>query len=248
MTALDTRAQIDSLMAWWRDAGVDTAIAEAPFAWLTAPTVPGNIAGGTPPTQKRVETFVLPTVDELPPTHSTFLEWLRTDDPRLAAFPAARRVAPEGSVGATLMVVTDVPEAADVDTGRLLSGEVGDLLEKMLAAIGHDRQSIYLATLAPSRPPTGRLDDAAEELLAPILLHHIALVAPAKLWLLGRAASRAVLGMDEVTAQGRLHCVNQGGITIDAIATAHPRVLLREPRLKGRVWKDMQRLSEEPKA
>ena len=248
MTALDTRAQIDSLLAWWRDAGVDTAVAETPFAWLAAANMPGSDAGGAPPMAKRVETFVLPTVSELPPTHSAFLEWLRTDETRLAAFPAARRVVGEGSVGAALMVITDVPEAADVDSGRLLSGEVGDLLEKMLAAIGHDRRSVYLAALAPSRPPTGRLDDAAEALLAPILLHHIAMVAPTKLWLLGRAASRAVLGMDEVTAQGRLHCVNQGGITIDAIATAHPRVLLREPRLKGRVWKDMQRLSEGPTA
>ena len=245
MTASDTRAQIDSLMAWWREAGVDTSVAETPLAWLTVPVAPASVTGLAP---NRVETFVLPTASELPPTLLPFLEWLRADTTQLAPFPIARRVAPEGSVGAALMVVTDVPEAADVDAGRLLSGEVGALLEKMLAAIGHDRQSVYLATLAPARPPTGRLDEAAEELLAPILMHHIAVVGPTKLWLLGRAASRAVLGMDEVTAAGRLHCVNQGGITIDAIATAHPRVLLREPRLKARVWKDMQRLSEEPKA
>lgn len=248
MIALDSRAQIDSLMAWWRDAGVDTGIAETPFPWLTGAPAPISTTGSTSPEPNRVETFILPTVSELPAAHEPFLDWLRGDVTRLAAFPVARRVAAEGSVGAALMVVTDVPEATDVESGRLLSGEVGALLERMLGAIGHDRASVYLATLAPARPPTGRLDAAAEQVLAPVLLHHIALVGPAKLWLLGRAASRAVLGMDETAAAGRLHCVNQGGITIDAIATAHPRILLREPRLKARVWEDMQRLSKGPKA
>ena len=86
------------------------------------------------------------------------------------------------------------------------------------------------------------MDKAALDLLAPLLVHHIRLAAPKKLWLMGEAASRAVLGMNVAEATGRLHIVNYDGVIVKAIATLHPRVLLREPKSKGRVWEDMQRL------
>jgi len=75
--------------------------------------------------------------------------------------------------------------------------------------------------------------------------HHVGLIRPAKLWLLGRAASRAILGMDEGPARGRLHKFNHNGTTMDVIASVHPRVLLQTPKRKAEVWADMQRLIEE---
>ncbi|MEP6786370.1 MAG: uracil-DNA glycosylase [Sphingomonadales bacterium] len=248
MQDCDTRADIDSLMDWWKLAGVDVAIAETPTQWLTSKSdTPKPIEA-----RARIDETPPPPVAvapaDLPATLESFLEWLATDKGALASYPVSRRIGPSYLPGADMMVVADVPEAGDVEAGRLLSGDVGLLIDRMLGAMGRDRASVHLATIAPARPANGRLDDAEQELLAPILRHHVALVAPKKLWLLGRAASRALLGMDETEAAGRLHSVNQNGVMIDAIATVHPRILLREPKLKARVWEDMKRLIEEPTA
>ena len=250
MELSDTRAEIDSLMVWWRDAGVDTIIDEQPRNWLVGSNEAAAAALTCMPSAMIVSAAAThaatPIAYALPTTLAEFTSWLATDVSTLVDYPVHRRLAPEGPTAASLMIIADVPEAGDADVGTLLSGDVGGLLDKMLAAMGRDRASVYLATIAPARPANGRLDDAAEAILAPILRRHITLVAPQKLWLLGRAASRAVLGMDEVSASGTLHCVNQDGFTMSVIATVHPRILLREPKLKGRVWEDMKRLNEGP--
>ena len=173
-----------------------------------------------------------------------FVEWLLTDTSTLRNYPARRRLPPHGDPASGLMIVTDFPEAGDDAAAQLLTGEVGALFDRMLAALGRDRGSIYLATVAPARPATGMLDAASVKVLSPALMRHIELVQPRKLWLMGTAASTAVLGMPESIAAGRSHSVNQNGATIDAIATVHPRVLLRQPKAKAAVWSDMMRLME----
>ena len=239
----DTRAHVEAVLDWWRAAGVDTVVDDEPRRWLS--DGPPSLVAATP----AESATAAPTA--LPDTLAGFVDWFMRDTTLLASFPIHRRRAPEGSVASGLMIVTDVPEAGDVEAGRLLTGDAGQLLDRMLAAIGRDRASIYLATLAPARPPTGRLDDSATDELAPALLRHIALAAPAKLWLLGRAASRAVLGMDEAQATGRLHSVNYEGVKVDMIATVHPRILIREAAsdrrerpLRKRAWETMQMLME----
>lgn len=245
MGELATRADIDSLMDWWKLAGVDVAIDETPTDWLTQNSPFKAVGTKIAPSEVPAAPVVVAATD-LPATRDEFLAWLATDTSVLSAYPSARRIMPSHVPGADMMVVADVPELGDVDEKRLLSGEVGMLIDRMLAAMGRDRGSVHLATIAPSRPANGRLDDAAQEALAPVLRRHVELVAPKKLWLLGRAASRALLGMDETEGAGRLHSVNQNGVIMHAIATVHPRILLREPKLKARVWEDMKRLIEGP--
>ncbi len=235
----DFRAEAEALIGWWREAGVDAAIAETPRRWLEETgkreTLP--IGEDVP----RVDAAA-PTIAPLPTEHAAFVEWLASDTTLLAAFPPRRRLPPEGHSGAAVMIVTDVPERGDAEAGQLMTGDVGALFDRMLAALKIDRADVYLTTLAPSRPAGAMLDDGAVEYLAPVLRHHIALATPKKLWLMGRAVSRAVLGMDEHEAGGRLHIVNYDAVTVEAIATLHPRVLLREPKSKARVWADMQKL------
>lgn len=245
MGDIATRADIDSLMDWWKLTGVDVTINETPTDWLAQKNPPRSVeTRSAAPAVPIAPAIVVPA--ELPQTRDAFLAWLATDTQVLAAYPPARRILPSHVPGADMMVVADVPELGDVDEKRLLSGDVGMLVDRMLSAMGRDRGSVHLATIAPARPANGRLDDAAQEVLAPILRRHVELLAPKKLWLLGRAASRALLGMDETEAAGRLHSVNQNGVIMDAIATVHPRILLREPKLKARVWEDMKRLIEGP--
>lgn len=141
------------------------------------------------------------------------------------------------------MVVTDMPESGDLDAGRLMSGEVGDLFDRMIGALDLDRTNIYCAPLCPGRPPTGRIDHEWLPELGRIALHHIKLAAPKRVWLLGQATSRAILGTDEAMATGKIQLINQDDSIMEAVATIHPRLLLTNPSRKAGVWKDMQLLA-----
>lgn len=238
--------EASNLIDWWREAGVDELVDEHPRDWLAK-----AVASPKPTTAPVVKAM---TAAPLPNELSAFVEWLMHDEAVPLGEPAARRVAPIGAAGAPLMIVADVPEAGDVESGQLLSGEVGALVDRMLAAIGRRRADAYVATVAPVRPANGRLDDAAITLATATTQRHVQLVAPDRLWLMGRAASRAVLGLDDVAASGQLHTVNLNGVSMKAIATVHPRILLTEEQAGGerkhrkRVWADMQRLIAEDAA
>jgi uracil-DNA glycosylase len=246
----DLHAEAESLIGWWRDAGVDILIDEEPRNWLAeARPVARNIApgGGRPAHEGRAPLpksapASAPALLVLPKTLPDFLAWLATDTSTLADYPVRQRLAPEGDTASVPMVVTDVPERGDAEAGQLLTGESGALFDKMLSAWKIDRSHIYLASVAPARPAGALMDKAALDLLTPLLVHHIRLAAPKKLWLMGEAASRAVLGVNVAEARGRLHTINYDGVTVEAIATLHPRVLVGNPKFKGQVWADMQKL------
>jgi uracil-DNA glycosylase len=240
------REDVSSLISWWRDAGVDCAVCEEPVNWLTlgeglrSPQVAMK-DGETGRPREAVR--IVPVVTEaLPATLPLFVEWLATSSTIADAGPAARRVAPSGDPASGFMIMLDMPEIGDSDAGHLLSGDIAELVDKMLDAIGRDRGSVYIASLCPGRTPSGRISPDAFDQLAEIARHHVGLVAPEKLWLMGDAASRAILGVSQMNARGSLHVVNQDGGKTVAIASAHPRILLQTPKRKAEVWADMQRL------
>ena len=78
--------------------------------------------------------------------------------------------------------------------------------------------------------------------LAVLAKQHIGYVAPKQLWLVGGAASRAILGVDDATAKGKLHKVNHLGTIMAAIVTAHPRMFDGSKSRKAAAWAEMQRL------
>src|SRR3546814_13451631 len=87
-----------------------------------------------------------------------------------------------------------MPEREDGET--LLSGAAGVLFDRMLAAIGRDRSSVYLAPLCAIRPVSGQIPADLGPPLAEIALHRLALFRPKRLLLMGNAASRALLGVN----------------------------------------------------
>ncbi len=220
-----------SLLAWWRDAGVDVAVGEEPHNWLGAPAAKSH----------RTSVSAVGPKAGFPSTHAAFVEWLKTADLPDAG-PSLRRVGPSGSPASSFMVLADMPDTNDVEAGKLMSGELEVLFDDMLGALSLARNSIYLATLSPGRPPTGRISGDAMQRYADIARHHIRLVGPKKLWLMGTAASRALLGMADAEAKGRLHSINLDGATIEVIATAHPRSFESVPGSKRAAWIEMQRL------
>jgi DNA polymerase len=251
----DLQAQADSLISWWRDAGVDVLIDEEPRNWLAeakpvagAGPVEAREAFGQDARPAGLAPATVAASPKLPDNLPDFIDWFATDTLSLSDFAVRQRLRPEGNPSNNPMIITDVPERGDAVAGHLLSGEIGALFDRMIAAWKIDRAHIYLTAIAPGRPASGQIDAASLEVLGPILKHHIRLAAPKKLWLMGEAASRAVLGTNVAEVTGRLHQIDYGGGTVEAIATLHPRVLLREPKSKARVWEDMQRLIGDVKA
>ncbi len=154
--------------------------------------------------------------------------------------PVSHRLAPIGKSSAELMVVTDMPERGDSDAGGLMSGEVGALFDRMLAAINLDRQNIYLAPLCPARPPSGQLSPDQEKQLGKIALQHIHLVNPKRVWLLGQSTARAILGPDNAQLAGQKRIINHEESKVECVASMHPRLLIQNPKLKAKVWEDMK--------
>nr|WP_296613406.1 uracil-DNA glycosylase [Sphingomonas sp.] len=146
----------------------------------------------------------------------------------------------QGDVASGLMIVVDMPDREDDTAGQLLSGKAGALFDRMLAAIGRDRQSIYLAALAVKRPPAGRVSEDVGQKLEALLRHHLSLARPKRVLALGNAASRAVTGLDVAHARESLRKVNHDGGTSEVVASFHPRFLLEKPVAKADAWKDLR--------
>lgn len=226
-----------SALQWWEDAGVDCLIGETPRNWLAEkPTAPA----GTRPAPAAPDP--IDAQSPFPGQLDLFRAWLR-DEPTLPyAAPDAPRLCPEGDPTAGLMLMIDMPAAADCAAGRLLADADGRLLDRMLAAIGRDRAAIYLAALSCLRAPDGRFSAAAAARCADIARHHIGLAAPRALLLLGDASAKALLGGAVSQVRGRWHDLETPSGPVRTLATFSPAFLLRQPVAKALAWADLQLL------
>lgn len=230
---------IGNLLGWWALAGVDTPVSDIGQAWL-ARAEPER----TPPTQT-IPRAIPSGGGEMPAHLPDFLAWLRTSPDIPEAAWAGPRIVPDAAAGREVMVITDMPDPEDMAAGALFSGESGQLFDRMLRAIGLDRSSIYLCSLACARPPGGMLESESGGRLARIMRHHVTLAAPGRLLLLGDKTSRALLTPDAGGGYGKLHTLNHEHGTIPAVATFHPRFLMRQPSAKAECWKDLQLFAKE---
>jgi DNA polymerase len=225
--------QLASLVAWWHDAGVDCIVEDAPRSWLEAPKPSAPPASAMPP-----PAAVIPA---MPDTLDEFRHWLATAEGIPEAGPAVSRLPFSGNAGADLMIIVDMPALGEAEAGRLLGADAGEMFDRMLAALGRDRDSSYIAALCPGRAPTGRLAPESHTRLGEIGRRHIALAAPKRVWLMGDAVSRAILGMDLAEARGRLHRIKDVSETIAAMVSFSPLYLLRNPQRKRETWAEMQK-------
>lgn len=233
---LDWNRLAASALEWWRDAGVDTPVDDAPRDWLAPLPAPTQSPASVVPTARSV----LP--EALPGTLDAFLAYRSGADAPEADW-AGTRIATSGPAHAALMILVDCPEKDDREC--LMDGAVGRLFDRMLAAIGQSRETVHLAAVAHARPLAGRLPRETQERLATLALHHVALVGPKRLILMGDAASRAICGMDVRESRGRLQPLNHrsgqsAAVTTDIVSTYHPRLLIERPALKAETWRDLQ--------
>lgn len=154
---------------------------------------------------------------------------------------ATRLVFADGNPAAPVMLIGEAPGRDEDLQGVPFVGESGKLLDRMLAAIGLDRQGCYITNILPWRPP-GNRTPAAEEVAAclPFLRRHIALVRPRFLVLLGNAAVQAVLERREGISRlrGRWIDCEIEDLVVPALPTYHPAFLLRQAGQKREAWRD----------
>lgn len=229
----DWQKAVASTLEWWRDAGVDMLVEDDVRDWLARTPPPA-----APATAELA--VAAPAVETLPDTLEAFVEWRLSDAAPEAGWHMPRFM-PTGPADAEWVLVTDVPEAEDSE--MLMSGPAGRLLDKMLAAIGLSRESVHLLPLAWARPLTGRIAPDDEARLIELARHHLSLLRPQKLFLLGQSASRVLAETNGDSLTNPIRAVNHFGGKTLAVASFHPRFLLERPAAKGEAWKHLLLLS-----
>jgi len=154
---------------------------------------------------------------------------------------ASQLVFADGKPGARVMFVGEAPGAEEDREGLPFVGRSGKLLDRMMAAIGLDRGSVYIANIVPWRPPGNRTPTPPEQAIClPFIRRQIELANPDVLVCLGGPAAQALLGItDGITkARGRWFEFDTGTRTIKALATFHPAYLLRSPAAKRLAYRD----------
>lgn len=147
-----------------------------------------------------------------------------------------------GAAKADLMIIGEAPGRDEDLAGKPFVGRAGQLLDKMLAAIGLSEAEVHITNIVYWRPPGNRTPTPQEALACrPFLERQIELVAPKVLVAVGGSAAKEVLGAAEgiMRLRGKWREVQIGDRTVPAIATLHPAYLLRTPAAKQLAWIDL---------
>jgi uracil-DNA glycosylase len=153
----------------------------------------------------------------------------------------------DGNPKAHVMFVGEAPGADEDREGLPFVGRSGKLLDRMMAAIGLDRSSAYIANIVPWRPPGNRTPTPQESAIClPFIRRQIELADPDILICLGKPSMQTLLGINEgiKASRGRWREFDTGSRVIKALATFHPAYLLRTPGEKKFVWRDMLALKK----
>jgi DNA polymerase len=200
----------------------------APAARLTIPSEAAIMAA-------REAAATAPTLDALRATLATF-------EGCNLRYTATNLVFADGNPAARVMFVGEAPGLEEDLQGLPFVGRSGQLLDKMLKAIGLDRSSAYIANVIPWRPPGNRTPTPQEtEICRPFIERQIALVDPDFLVLLGGASAKQLLQTSEgiLKLRGQWRVYQTGQRDIRAMATLHPAYLLRQPLQKRLAWRDL---------
>lgn len=241
-----------ALLRWYVDAGVDEAVAPTPadrFAPSPASTRQPPIAVIAPTR--------LPSADEAvglaqkaAAACSTFEELAAA----VAAFddcplkPGARNtVFADGVPGAPLLVIGEAPGRDEDAIGKPFVGRAGQLLDKMLVAIGRSRAcDVLISNVIYWRPPGNRAPTLTEiAVCRPFVERLIELTRPKAVMLAGGVPTQALIGaagIMRVRGQWRPLAL-ASGLRVDALPVFHPAFLLRQPAQKRLAWADLQTLA-----
>jgi len=146
-----------------------------------------------------------------------------------------------GAENADWMLIGEAPGSEEDRRGEPFVGRAGQLLDRMLKAIGFAREEVYIANVVKCRPPDNR-NPAPEEVLQcdNYLRRQIELIRPQIIIALGGVAMSALLNEQTPVGKmrGRVHTLP--GADIPVVVTYHPAYLLRAPTQKRAAWEDLQ--------
>jgi DNA polymerase len=162
-------------------------------------------------------------------------------------FTASRLVFADGNPQARLMFVGEAPGRDEDIEGLPFVGRSGQLLNRMIAAIGLKRSDVYIANVIPWRPPGNRTPTPQEtQICLPFIQRQIELVNPDVLVTLGNPSTQTLLPTREgiMKTRGKWFDYDTGTRTIRAMATFHPAYLLRSPSYKRMAWLDLRAIAK----
>src|SRR3954451_14379434 len=160
---------------------------------------------------------------------------------------ATQLVFADGDPSARLMFVGEAPGRDEDIEGLPFVGRSGKLLDRMLAAIGLDRKSVYIANVVPWRPPGNRAPTPQETAIClPFKPQQSELVNPDVLVCLGNPSTQTLLATKEgiTRTRGRWFKFQTGTREIRAMPTLHPAYLLRQPLSKRLAWRDFREIKK----
>lgn len=263
MAKIDVQ-QLAALLRWYEEVGVDEAIDLAPADRTVAPA-PAAMPAGRAAAEARSEgpsrPVDRPVAAPFPPVDPaagadarSLAEQCRTLaelENALAGFDgcplkvtATQMVFADGNPEADLMIMGEAPGGDEDRIGRPFVGRAGQLLDRMLAAIGRDRTSAYISNVVVWRPPGNRKPSNTEiAVMLPFAERHIALARPKVLVLAGGTAAAAILGTSQgiTRLRGRWvdHQVPGLAAPVPVMPIFHPAYLLRQPAHKRFAWRDL---------
>lgn len=254
---LATAEDLRALLEWQVAMGVDVALDEAPqdrFA-ESAARRPSSTAAASEPAAVRLAAPAALLASPEQSAHAAreaaataaSLNELKAilegfDGCALKA-TASRTVFSDGDPAARLMLVGEAPGREEDLSGLPFVGRSGQLLDRMLKAIGLDRTQVYIANVIPWRPPGNRTPTPQEtETCLPFIRRQIELCDPDVLVALGGSAAQSLFRAKDgiLKLRGRWLDYETGKRTVKAMATLHPAYLLRSPAQKSFAWRDLK--------
>lgn len=262
------RALLDALK-WQIEAGADEAIGDEPLNRLAARPAPAPAAPPAPqvPPARPPAAF---TPAALTPAALTSASETQASAQRLAAgarsidevrqaleafegcplkATATNLCLYDGNPEARIMIVGEAPGAQEDRQGKPFVGPAGQLLDRMLAAIGLDRGRVYITNLLYWRPPGNRNPTPGEiASCLPFLERQIEILQPKLLLLVGGMSAKTLLNRSEgiLKLRGRWADYHHPRLAhpIPALPTLHPAYLLRQPAQKREAWRDLLSFAE----
>jgi uracil-DNA glycosylase len=254
--AMDPRL-IAALLDWQAELGADEFIGDVgvdrfadPVAAAPAPTTtaavgraapppvaaPPQVAAPDPVAEARALAAGAQTLDQLAEVQAAY--------PHCELRKGARNfVFCDGNPAARVMVLGEAPGDNEDRQGKPFVGQAGQLLDRMLSAIGLDRaspdpaQAVYITNVLPWRPPGNRDPEPAEiAMMLPFVRRHIELAGPEVLVLMGNHACQAMLGQRGIT---KLRGQWTEALGLPVLPMLHPAYLLRNPYAKREAWADL---------
>lgn len=224
-------------MEWWRDAGVDNVFHDEPRSWLKqiAQPKPSNTPARNGTSAKPAE---LPEPQEapapaaLPEDLAAFRSWWLSH-PGLDGGRVSGRVAPRGEIDPDLMIVAPMPESSDRE--HLLGGPDGKLIDLFLAHAGIAADTVYRASALPCHSPAADWTTAGHESLAAALRHHVMLVRPKRVLVIGFNIL-PLLGHASAQGPAVSSSFNHEGGTVPLLAVRRIPAVASQPRWKCILW------------